>query len=124
MLLSWLRSVSKACFGKSQLLEHVVSLDVISPREAEDRVQAVSSTDQHFSARSYMVLAFTCMLCCRVLWKQCCILTSAQHGVEKAIWDLHIGQQSGVQRARLKLRLFLLNDTTVLVQAWQQGIQL
>ncbi|KAL0020662.1 hypothetical protein WJX79_004334 [Trebouxia sp. C0005] len=40
VLLSWLRSVSKACFGTSQLLEHVVSLDVISPREAEDRVQA------------------------------------------------------------------------------------
>ena len=45
VLLSWLRSVSKACFGKSQLLEHVVSLDVISPIEAEDRVQAVSSTE-------------------------------------------------------------------------------
>ncbi len=58
-----------------------------------------------------MVLAFTCMLCCRVLWKQCCILTSAQHGVEKAIWDLHIGQHSGVQLARLKLSFFLLNDT-------------
>lgn len=44
VLLSWLRSVSKACFGKNQLLEPVVSLDVISPREAVDRVQAVSST--------------------------------------------------------------------------------
>ncbi|KAL0052786.1 hypothetical protein WJX82_007726 [Trebouxia sp. C0006] len=40
VLLSWLRSVSKACFGKNQLLEPVVSLDVISPREAVDRVQA------------------------------------------------------------------------------------
>lgn len=49
VLLSWLRSVSKACFGTSQLLEHVVSLDVISPREAEDRVQAVSSTQAKLS---------------------------------------------------------------------------
>ena len=44
-----------------------------------------------------------------MLWKQCCTLILAQHGVEKAIWDLHIGQHSGVRCARSNF--FLFDDT-------------
>jgi len=58
-----------------------------------------------------MVLAFPFMLSCRVLWKQYCTLTAAQHGVEKAIWDSHIGQHSGVQCARLNFGFLLFDDT-------------
>ena len=40
-LFRWLQCARTACWGKSQLLADVVSLEIVNPREAQDRVQKV-----------------------------------------------------------------------------------
>lgn len=40
-LFRWLQCAGLACWGTSQLLIDVVSLEIVNPREAQDRVQKV-----------------------------------------------------------------------------------